>query len=69
MRKDGSQVIDHSGEFLDPVAGVGLGILAEDRDASLVRRGEEPISDCDEMDCVLFGTVAVGILGAGVGVV
>jgi len=49
--------------------GAGLGISAENRDASLVRRGEEPISDCDETDCVLFGAVAVGILGAGAGVV
>ena len=58
-----------AGLLLGAVTGVGLGLFAENRDASAIQRGEEPTSNCDETDCVLFGTVAVGVLGAAVGVV
>jgi hypothetical protein len=58
-----------AGLLLGAVTGVGIGLFAEDRDASAIQRGEEPTSNCDEIDCVRFGAVAVGVLGAAVGVV
>ena len=55
------------------VVGAGLGAVigegGERGDAAAIRRGEKPISDCAETNCVLESAAILGGVGAAVGVV